>query len=41
MGSAQAKRLLTYTFAADVLEKIELAPLREALEAQVLERFIA
>ena len=39
IGPAQAKRLLTYAFAADVLEKIELEPLREALEAQVLERF--
>jgi Fe-S cluster assembly protein SufD len=39
VGPAQAKRLLTYAFAADVLEKIELEPLREALEAQVLERF--
>ena len=41
VGPAQAKRLLTYAFAADVLEKIELEPLREALEAQVLERFTA
>jgi Fe-S cluster assembly protein SufD len=39
VGPAQAKRLLTYAFAADVLEKIELDPLREALEAQVLDRF--
>ena len=39
VGPALAKRLLTYAFAADVLEKIELEPLREALEAQVLERF--
>lgn len=39
VGPAQAKRLLTYAFAADVLEKIELEPLKEALEAQVLERF--
>lgn len=39
VGPAQAKRLLTYAFAADVLEKIELEPLREALEAQVLARF--
>jgi len=39
IGPAQAKRLLTYAFAADVLEKIELEPLRLALEAQVLERF--
>ena len=28
-----------YAFAADVLEKIELEPLKEALEAQVLARF--
>ena len=41
VGPAQAKRLLTYAFAADVLEKIELEPLREALEAQVLDRFTA
>jgi Fe-S cluster assembly protein SufD len=39
VGTAQARRLLTYAFAADVLEKIELEPLKEALEAQVLERF--
>jgi Fe-S cluster assembly protein SufD len=39
IGAAQARRLLTYAFAADVLEKIELEPLKEALEAQVLERF--
>jgi len=39
VGIAQARRLLTYAFAADVLEKIELEPLKEALEAQVLERF--
>jgi Fe-S cluster assembly protein SufD len=39
IGPAQAKRLLTYAFAADVLEKIELESLREALEAQVLARF--
>jgi Fe-S cluster assembly protein SufD len=39
IGPAEARRLLTYAFAADVLEKIELAELREALEAQVLARF--
>ncbi|HEU4879467.1 MAG TPA: SufD family Fe-S cluster assembly protein, partial [Gemmatimonadaceae bacterium] len=39
VGMAQARRRLTYAFAADVLEKIELEPLKEALEAQVLERF--
>ena len=41
IGMSQARRLLTYAFAADVLEKIELEPLRESLEAQVLERFTA
>nr|MBA2706491.1 Fe-S cluster assembly protein SufD [Gemmatimonadaceae bacterium] len=41
VGMTQARRLLTYAFAADVLEKIELEPLRNALEAQVLERFTA
>lgn len=39
ISMSQARRLLTYAFAADVLEKIELEPLKEALEAQVLERF--
>jgi Fe-S cluster assembly protein SufD len=39
ISPSQARRLLTYAFAADVLEKIELVPLKEALEAQVLERF--
>ncbi len=39
IGTSQARRLLTYAFAADVLEKLELEPLKEALEAQVLERF--
>jgi Fe-S cluster assembly protein SufD len=39
ISPSQARRLLTYAFAADVLEKIELVPLRQALEAQVLERF--
>jgi Fe-S cluster assembly protein SufD len=41
IGTAEAKRLLTYAFAADVLEKIELDELRESLEAQVLARFTA
>jgi Fe-S cluster assembly protein SufD len=41
IGPSEAKRLLTYAFAADVLEKIELEPLRDILEAQVLERFTA
>jgi Fe-S cluster assembly protein SufD len=39
ISPSQARRLLTYAFAADVLEKIELEPLKHALEAQVLERF--
>jgi len=41
IGPSEARRLLTYAFAADVLEKIELDELREALEAQVLARFTA
>ncbi len=39
VGPLEAKRLLTYAFAADVLEKIELEPLKLSLERQVLERF--
>jgi Fe-S cluster assembly protein SufD len=39
IGDDLARRLLTYAFAADVLETIELAPVREALEALSLERF--
>jgi Fe-S cluster assembly protein SufD len=39
IGMSVARRLLTYAFAADVLERLELAPLKEALEAQVLLRF--
>jgi len=39
ISPSEARRLLTYAFAADVLEKIELEPLKQALEAQVLERF--
>lgn len=41
VGIAQARKLLTYAFAADVLEKMELEPLKLALEAQVLARFTA
>ncbi len=36
---AQARRLLTYAFAAEVLETITLEPLRETLERRTLERF--
>ena len=35
-----ARRLLIYAFAADVLEKIEQADVREALERMTLERFV-
>ena len=34
-----ARRLLVYAFAADVLEQIELTPVREGLEALALRRF--
>ena len=34
-----ARKLLTYAFAADVLERLALAPLKESLEARVLARF--
>jgi Fe-S cluster assembly protein SufD len=36
-----AKRLLVYAFAAEVLETIDRADVREALEQITLERFIA
>ena len=39
LGKAVARKLLTYAFAADVLERLSLKPLKEALEARVLERF--
>ena len=39
VGAARARQLLTYAFAADVLEKIELEPLRDALEAIAMFRF--
>lgn len=39
IGPDAARTLLTYAFAADVLETIELAPLKKALEAMVLARF--
>ena len=34
-----ARELLMYAFAADVIEQIELAPVREGLEALTLRRF--
>jgi Fe-S cluster assembly protein SufD len=39
IGRESARTLLTYAFAADVLETIELQPLREQLERLVLARF--
>jgi len=41
IGMSVARRLLTYAFAADVLERLQLTPLKEALEARVLARFTA
>ena len=38
--NALARRLLTYAFAADVLETIELAEVREGLERMTLDRFV-
>lgn len=40
IGAVAARQLLTYAFAADVLETIELEPLRLALERMALERFV-
>jgi len=39
IGPETARMLLTYAFAADVLETIELLPLKEELEKMVLARF--
>ncbi|MBC7897962.1 MAG: Fe-S cluster assembly protein SufD [Cytophagaceae bacterium] len=39
VGAETARQLLTYAFAADVLETIELDELRESLEKGALERF--
>ena len=41
IGRDTARTLLTYAFAADVLEMIELEPLRRELERMVLARFSA
>jgi Fe-S cluster assembly protein SufD len=40
IDNALARRLLTYAFAADVLETIELDEVREGLERMSLERFV-
>jgi Fe-S cluster assembly protein SufD len=39
VGAQRARQLLTYAFAADVLEQIELEPLRASLEELTLARF--
>lgn len=39
IAAALARQLLTYAFAADVLETIELEPVRDGLEAATLARF--
>jgi Fe-S cluster assembly protein SufD len=40
IDNALARRLLTYAFAADVLETIEVDEVRESLERMTLERFV-
>jgi Fe-S cluster assembly protein SufD len=40
IGHALARRLLTYAFAADVLETLEVDEIREGLEQMTLERFV-
>ena len=40
LSAMLARRLLTYAFAADVLETIEVVEVREALERMALERFV-
>jgi len=40
VGGALARRLLTYAFAADVLETIEVDVVRDGLERMSLERFV-
>lgn len=41
LSAESARKLLTYAFAADVLETIELEPVRAGLEALTLERYTA
>jgi Fe-S cluster assembly protein SufD len=40
INAAQARRLLTYAFAADVLETIEVEAVKDGLESMTLERFV-
>jgi Fe-S cluster assembly protein SufD len=39
IGEVTARKLLTYAFAAEVLEELTIDPVREALEAQAFARF--
>ncbi|MEO6443636.1 MAG: Fe-S cluster assembly protein SufD [Gemmatimonadaceae bacterium] len=39
VGAETTRRLLTYAFAADVLETIELEPLKDALESMTMARY--
>ena len=39
LAARTARQLLTYAFAADVLESIELAPVRDGLEAATMRRY--
>jgi Fe-S cluster assembly protein SufD len=39
VNASTARDLLTYAFAADVLETIECAEVREGLESQTLQRY--
>ncbi len=41
VGTEAARKLLTYAFAADVLETIEIEPVKAGLEALTLERYTA
>lgn len=41
IGTEAARKLLTYAFAADVLETIELEPVKAGLEALTMERYTA
>ncbi len=39
LNSRTARELLTYAFAADVLETIELTEVREGLESATMQRY--
>jgi Fe-S cluster assembly protein SufD len=40
VGAEDARRLLTYAFAADALETIEVDAVRESLERMTLDRYL-